>query len=48
VYAERTGRLTVPLITLHESGDAWVPLSLEQSYRRRTMRPARSICWSSA
>ncbi len=35
--AERTGRLTVPLITLHETGDAWVPLSLEQSYRRRTI-----------
>ena len=37
VYAERTGRLTVPLLTLHETGDAWVPLSLEQSYRRRTL-----------
>jgi hypothetical protein len=37
VYAELTGRLTVPLITLHETGDAWVPLSLEQSYRRRTI-----------
>ena len=37
VYAERTGRLTVPLITLHETGDAGVPLSLEQSYRRRTI-----------
>jgi hypothetical protein len=37
VYAERTGRLTVPLLTLHETGDARVPLSLEQSYRRRTM-----------
>src|SRR4029434_5404596 len=37
VYAERTGRLGVPLITLHETGDAWVPLSLEQSYRRRTI-----------
>ena len=37
VYAERTGRLTVPLLTLHETGDAWVPLSLEQSYRRRTI-----------
>ena len=36
-YAERTGKLTVPLITLHETGDAWVPLSLEQSYRRRTI-----------
>jgi dienelactone hydrolase len=37
VYAERTGRLTAPLLTLHETGDAWVPLSLEQSYRRRTI-----------
>jgi dienelactone hydrolase len=37
VYAERTGRIKVPLITLHETGDAWVPLSLEQSYRRRTI-----------
>jgi dienelactone hydrolase len=37
VYAEPTGRLTAPLLTLHETGDAWVPLSLEQSYRRRTL-----------
>jgi pimeloyl-ACP methyl ester carboxylesterase len=37
VYAERTGRLRSPLITLHETGDAWVPLSQEQSYRRRTI-----------
>jgi pimeloyl-ACP methyl ester carboxylesterase len=37
VFAERTGRLTVPLLTLHETGDVWVPLSLEQSYRRRTI-----------
>jgi dienelactone hydrolase len=37
VYAERTGQLTVPLLTLHETGDAWVPLSLEQAYRRRTI-----------
>ena len=25
------------MLTLHETGDAWVPLSLEQSYRRRTI-----------
>lgn len=37
VYAERAGWLTVPLLTLHETGDAWVPLSLEQSYKRRTI-----------
>jgi pimeloyl-ACP methyl ester carboxylesterase len=42
VYAERTGRLTVPLLTLHETGDAWVPLSLEQSYRRRTIAAGTS------
>ena len=38
VFAERTGRLTVPLITVHETGDAWVPLSLEQAYRRKTIK----------
>ena len=27
----------MPLLTLHETGDAWVPLSIEQSYRRRTI-----------
>ena len=37
VFAERTGRLTAPLLTLHETGDAWVPLSLEHAYRRRTL-----------
>jgi pimeloyl-ACP methyl ester carboxylesterase len=37
VYAEPTGRITAPLLTLHETGDAWVPLSLEQSYKRRTI-----------
>ena len=37
VYAEPTGRIKVPLLTLHETGDAWVPLSLEQSYKRRTI-----------
>src|SRR4030095_11764421 len=26
VYAERTGRLTVPLLTLHATADAWVTL----------------------
>ena len=37
VYAEPTGRLRAPLLTLHETGDAWVPLSLEQAYKRRAM-----------
>src|SRR2546428_7525306 len=33
VYAERTGRRKEPLITLHETGDAWGPLSPQQAYR---------------
>ena len=33
MYAEWTGRLTAPLLTL-QNGDARVSLSLEQSYRR--------------
>jgi pimeloyl-ACP methyl ester carboxylesterase len=37
VFAERTGRITVPLLTLHETGDVWVPLVFEQLYRRRTI-----------
>ncbi len=37
VYAEVTGRITVPLLTLHETGDAWVPWSLEQDYRRKAI-----------
>ena len=37
VFAEPTGRITVPVLTLHETGDARAPFSLEQSYRRRTL-----------
>jgi pimeloyl-ACP methyl ester carboxylesterase len=47
VYAERTGRITVPLLTLHETGDAWVPLSLEQAYRRRTIAASTQDYWCS-
>ena len=34
VFAEFTGRLQAPLITLHETADFRVPLALEQNYRR--------------
>ncbi|HEU5196154.1 MAG TPA: DUF6351 family protein [Methylomirabilota bacterium] len=37
VYADLTGRITVPVMTLHETGDTWVPLILEQQYRRKTI-----------
>jgi pimeloyl-ACP methyl ester carboxylesterase len=32
-YAPRTGQLKAPLLTLHTTGDHFVPISLEQSYR---------------
>lgn len=37
VFAERTGRISVPLLTLHETADFRVPFRLEQDYRRRTL-----------
>ena len=37
VFAELSGRLTAPLLTIHETGDAWVPMSLEQDYRRKAI-----------
>jgi len=35
VFAEFTGRLQGPLITLHETADFRVPLVMEQNYRRK-------------
>ena len=37
VFAEVTGRITVPLLSVHTTGDAWVPFSLEQDYRRKAI-----------
>jgi hypothetical protein len=33
-FAPRTGRLKAPLLTLHTTGDAFVPISQEVDYRR--------------
>ena len=33
-YAPFTGKIAAPLLTLHTTGDAFVPFSLEQDYRR--------------
>ncbi|HLZ70790.1 MAG TPA: prolyl oligopeptidase family serine peptidase [Dehalococcoidia bacterium] len=33
-FAPRTGKLKAPLLTLHTTGDHFVPISLEQDYRR--------------
>jgi hypothetical protein len=35
VFAEFTGRVRAPLMTIHETGDFRVPFRLEQDYRRR-------------
>lgn len=42
VFAEPTGRITVPVLTLHETGDSSAPFSLEQAYRRRTLAAGTS------
>jgi pimeloyl-ACP methyl ester carboxylesterase len=42
VYAELTGRITVPVLAVHETGDARVPFSLQQSYRQRTIAAGTS------
>jgi len=36
-FAERTGSLKGPLLTLHTTGDGWVPFSHVQRYGRRTI-----------
>jgi hypothetical protein len=35
VFAELTGKIRAPVISLHETGDLRVPFRLEQDYRRR-------------
>lgn len=35
VFAELTGRIRVPLLTIHETADFRVPFRLQQDYRRR-------------
>jgi pimeloyl-ACP methyl ester carboxylesterase len=36
-FAELTGRITVPVLAIHTTGDGIVPWSLQQAYRRRTV-----------
>jgi len=36
-FAELTGRITVPVLAIHDTGDARVPWSNQQAYRRRTV-----------
>jgi hypothetical protein len=41
-FAELTGRITVPVMAIHETGDGRVPFSLQQAYRRRTLAAGTS------
>jgi pimeloyl-ACP methyl ester carboxylesterase len=37
VFADFTGTISVPVLSLHTTGDAFVPFSLEQEYRRKVI-----------
>jgi hypothetical protein len=41
VFAEFTGEISAPLLTLHETGDFRAPFRLEQDYRRRVQAAGR-------
>jgi len=42
VFAEFTGKIRVPVLTIHETGDFRVPFRQEQDYRRRTIAAGTS------
>ena len=42
VFAELTGKIRAPLMSIHEIADLWVPMRLEQDYRRRTEKAGSS------
>jgi hypothetical protein len=44
VFAEFTGKIRVPVMTLHETGDFRAQFRLEQDYRRRTQTAVQRIC----
>jgi hypothetical protein len=37
VFADFTGNISVPVLSLHDTGDAFVPFIEEKDYRRKTM-----------
>lgn len=42
VFAEPTGKIRVPVMTIHETGDFRAPFRLQQDYRRRTIAAGTS------
>jgi hypothetical protein len=37
VFADFTGQIGVPVLSIHDTGDAFVPFTFEQDYRRKTL-----------
>jgi pimeloyl-ACP methyl ester carboxylesterase len=37
VFADFTGKIEVPVLSIHNTGDAFVPFKFEQDYRRKTL-----------
>jgi hypothetical protein len=37
VFGDVTGQIGAPLMSIHDTGDAYVPFSLEQAYRQKTL-----------
>ncbi len=37
VFADFTGKISVPVLSIHDTGDAFVPFKFEQDYRRKTL-----------
>jgi pimeloyl-ACP methyl ester carboxylesterase len=42
VFAELTGNIRAPVMAIHETADLWVPLRLQQNYRRRVEKAGTS------
>jgi dienelactone hydrolase len=37
VFADFTGKISVPVLSIHDTGDAFVPFKFEQDYRQKTL-----------
>jgi alpha-beta hydrolase superfamily lysophospholipase len=42
VYADFTGKISVPVLSIHDTGDAFVPFKFEQDYREKTLAAGTS------
>ncbi len=42
VFADFTGKLSVPVLSIHNTGDAFVPFKFEQDYRQKTIAAGTS------